>query len=555
MFSSLLVGPAGEHAARIRLNDEAMHDLDLQAIATGMTHQGTHDAAVLRVLAELPQDREEILYRQATARWFWRNPQLCDELEELVRTMQELTVFSRSGQETDRPLLEAIWRLGELELYVDLVDRTRRVLEKTGDLSEGLTLLVEELRRRQADPAFEELRRELPEIRAGIKLHQSVTIGVNLDDKLRPVEAALLGVNRQRYREGHFLSGFLGKATGDPYITRTPLERSPGTETVFGGAVERLPLAPLFEELDSVLRSMLRPLARKLRSYVTVNTDLFRRLFPEIAFFLGATRYLREVADAGYPVCFPGILEPAERVSAFRGLYNLRLASHWMTRAGADRMVGNDVAFDDAARLFVLTGPNGGGKTTYTQAVGIATVLAQAGLPVPAESGEIAPVDAVYTHFPAEEEFDDELGRFEDEARRISGLFDRISNRSLVLLNEPLASTGPREAERIATSVLAGLSLAGARGIFTTHFHELAHNAARVSADTAGEDSRASMVGTLNAGVHYENGRARRTYRITAGPPAGSSFAEDVARRYGIDRESLGRRLLHGESDPNRDLA
>ncbi|MFW5737824.1 MAG: hypothetical protein ACOCYX_02850, partial [Spirochaetota bacterium] len=133
--------------------------------------------------------------------------------------------------------------------------------------------------------------------------------------------------------------------------------------------------------------------------------------------------------------------------------------------------------------------------------------------------------------------------------------FDRVTNRSLVLLNEPLSSTGPREAERIATSVLAGLSLAGTRGVFTTHFHELAHNAARVSAEVAGEDSRASMVGTLNAGVRYDNGRARRTYRITAGPPAGSSFAEDVARRYGIDRESLGRRLLRGESDSDRDLA
>ncbi|MFW5745882.1 MAG: MutS-related protein [Spirochaetota bacterium] len=555
MFSSLLVGPTSEHTARIRLNDEAVHDLELQAIAAGMAHHGTNETAVLRVLTELPQDREEILYRQATARCFWQNPRLHREMDGLVRTMQELTVFSRSGRETDRPLLEAIWRLGELELYVELVDRTRSVLEKTDDLSDGLASLLEELRRRQAEPAFQELRRELPELRSGIKLHQSVTIGVNLDDKLRPVEAALLGVNRQRYREGHFLSGFLGKATGDPFITTTPLERTPGTEAVFGGAMKRLPLAPLFEELDTVLRSMLRPLARKLRSYVTVNTDLFRRLFPELAFFLGATGYLREVADAGYPVCFPGVLDGAERVSAFRGLYNLRLASHWLTRTGVQRMVGNDVAFDDAARLFVLTGPNGGGKTTYTQAVGIASVLAQAGLPVPAESGEVAPMDAVYTHFPAEEEFDDELGRFEDEARRISALFDRITDRSLVLLNEPLASTGPREAERIAGSVLAGLSLAGARGIFTTHFHDLAHNAARVSADAAGEDSRASTVGTLNAGVYYENGRARRTYRITAGPPAGSSFAEDVARRYGIDRESLGRRLRSDESDTDRDLA
>jgi DNA mismatch repair protein MutS len=548
MFSSLLAPPGREHSRRPRLSDEAVHDLDLRAIAAGMNHRSTHETALLRTLVELPQDHDEIVYRQETARCFWQNPELCAAMDELVSTMQELTVFSRSGQETERPLLEAIWRLGELELYVDLVGRTREVLERVPEPSTGLSALLGELREREADPAFAELRRELPALRAGIKLHQSVTIGVNLDDKLRPVEAALLSVNDQRFRESHFLSGFLGKATGNPYVTTTPLSRTPGTEAVFGGAVEKLPLAPLFEELDSVLRSMLRPLAKKLRSYVTVSTDLFRRLFPEIAFFLGATSYLRSVAEAGYPVAFPTILATERPVSGFRGLYNLRLASHWLSRAGVERMVGNDVAFDDAARLFVLTGPNGGGKTTFTQAVGIATVLGQSGLPVPAESAEITPVDSIFTHFAAEEELDDELGRFEEEARRVSALFDRVTSRSLVLLNEPLASTGPREAELIAADVLTGLALAGSRGVFTTHFHGLAHDASRISAEAAAQSSRASVVGTLNAGVRYEGRRARRTYRIAAGPPAGSSFAEDVARHYGIDRESLGRRLLDGSA-------
>ncbi|MFP4115109.1 MAG: MutS-related protein, partial [Spirochaetota bacterium] len=553
MTLSLLVPPGAESSQRFRLSDSAVHDLELRTIAAGMTHRGVSEEAVLRVLTELPQSPQEIEYRQETARSLWANPELCDELENVVRTMQELTVFSRSGKETDRPLLEAVWRLGELELYVELVRSLRLLLDRTEGLSSGLRALRDELRRRENDPAFSELSRELPELRSGIKMHQSVTIGVNLDDKLRPVEAALLGINDKKYHEGHFLNGFLRKATGDPYTTKTPLSRSPGTEAILGGAVERLPLAPLFEELDAVLRSMLRPLARRLRSYVSVNTEIFRRIYPEIAFFLGATGFSRSMRAIGYPISFPAIVDSDRRLTEFRGLYNLRLASHWTGKDGARRMVRNDVAFTDAARIFVLTGPNGGGKTTFTQAVGIATVLAQAGLAIPARSGSVAPVDAVYTHFPAEEEFDDELGRFEDEAQRISALFDLVTPSSMVLLNEPLAGTGPREAERIATSVLTGLCLAGVRGVFTTHFHEVARAATEINRERVPERGE-SLLGTLNAGIRYEHGRAERTYEIASGPPTGSSFAEDVARKYRIDAESLGRRIRGRGITSDRDL-
>ena len=200
-------------------------------------------------------------------------------------------------------------------------------------------------------------------------------------------------------------------------------------------------------------------------------------------------------------------------------------------------MVLNDLAFDDTARLFVLTGPNGGGKTTFTQAAGIAMVLGQNGFPVPAREAELSPVDRLYTHFSGEEEISDEIGRFEDEARRLSVIFDTITPRSMVLLNEPLASTGPHEAERIAGTVLGGLAAAGVCGIFTTHFHQVAAGVA----DT--DPRRGSIVGTLNAGVRMSEGKAERTYAISGGPPSGHSYADDIAQQYGIDSESLKRRL------------
>ena len=242
MTLSLLAPPGDDQPERYRLTQEAVHDLELRSLSHAMTHHGISEQALLGVLSELPQRPDEVRYRQEISRCLWANPGLCERLEELICSMQELTVFARSGQEAERPLLGAIWRLGELELYVELVQALRIALDGPTDLPQGLSLLRDELRSRERDPAFLQLKAELPALRSGIKLHQSVTIGVNLDDKLRPVEAALLGINDRRFHEGHFLGGFLRKATGDPYVTTTPLASSAGAEALLGERVERLPL-------------------------------------------------------------------------------------------------------------------------------------------------------------------------------------------------------------------------------------------------------------------------------------------------------------------------
>ncbi len=549
MVRSLLTPPDVGLPERCRLDSNAIHDLSLEPLARSLSHQAISPTAVLDVLRGLPQRTAEIEYRQAIVRVLWERPDLCTGLNDALDAMQELTVFSRSAQDIDRPLVEAVWRLGELELYVEVVERLRTLLR--GVDASGLGLVRDELDHRAAGPDFVALKSELPALRSGLKLHQSVTIGVNLDDRLRPVEAALLSVNDRRFREGQILSGFLGKAVGDPYVTQTPLHRSPGSPSAPAIRVDRVPLSPLFDEIDGVLKSMLRPLARKLRAYVSVQTDLMRTLVPELAFYLGAVDFYRRIQSAGYPVCFPSIREPEERIARLTGLYNIRLADHWSVEPTGHTMVMNDLTFDDAARLYVLTGPNGGGKTTFTQSIGAALVLAHAGLPVPAQSAEFSPIDGVYTHFATEEKFSDDVGRFEDEAQRLSAIFDHVGDRSLVLLNEPLASTGPREAETIAATVLEALGRAGCHGVLTTHLHGLAHLVDDINNRIPGAPR---PIGTLNAGTVVTDGRVERTFRIDAGPPTGSSYADDIARRYRLDAESLRARLdrAGGASDRDR---
>lgn len=502
-----------------------------------MAHFGTSKRAVLENLISAPRDPETIRYRQAVFRDIWHNPRLAAAFADTLRSMEELTVFSRSASAGTHPLLESVWRLSELELYVELVVGLRDLLQSHTVESKAFLALRDELDKRIADPGFDVLRTELPRLRAGLKLRRSITLGINLDDRLRPIEAALVSVNDRTFKEGQFLSRFFGAVGADPYITTNALHKtSPDSLIDHDNPGERLPLAPLFQELETVLKGVLRPLSAALCHYVSVTTGLFAVLHRELAFFCGAELFLRRIAGAGHALCFPDIRDAVDRRTEFEGLYNLRLAAHRIETGDDHGIVGNSLVMDGHARLFVLTGPNGGGKTTFTQAVGTACIFAQAGLPVPAVRAVVTPVDRILTHFPVEEDYDDDMGRFEDEVRRVGEMFDRVSDRSLVLLNEPLTSTGPAEAIEIAGEVLAGFALAGVRGIFTTHYHEIAGSLQHRKSEGG------AAIGTITAGTAGPDS-SERTFRISEGPPAGSSHARDIAQKFGIDLDSIRRRL------------
>src|SRR5205823_9761960 len=120
----------------------------------------------------------------------------------------------------------------------------------------------------------------------------------------------------------------------------------------------------------------------------------------ELAFYLGAARLVNELRTAGLPLCRPEIALASERQCIMSGTFSLDLALRLRAARGtpglAEAVVLNDVAFWPDAMIFILTGSNSGGKTTYTRAVGQAQALFQAGLFVPGRQARISPVDGIY---------------------------------------------------------------------------------------------------------------------------------------------------------------
>lgn len=537
-----------------RLSSECVEDLCLGDIAGRMAGEGISRAEALEVLSKLTTHTPTIEYRQSIMADFIASPGFTAAIKTILPKVTEMTWYSDTHRDQSSPFLQAIWRLGELELYVDCLDSFHDVFDRfSGSLrSEGLGQLRDLVEERRTSEDYASLRQELPKLKAALRKRKSVTLGINLDERLRPVEAVLLSVNEQPFREQTLLARLFGHHPADSdFETPLPLHRTPRPSNSSLYPTGAFPLAPLFQDLEKLLQSLSRPLVSRIRAYIKVNTLFLDAVRREIAFFIGAAELLLSMKERGMPLCRPVLLPIADRELHAEGFYNLHLALLLAGEPGHDvhrEIVTNDIEIGERGRILILTGPNQGGKTTYTQGVGLLQAFAQVGLLVPAASVSLSPVDHIITHFPIRESNTLEQGRLAEEASRLSSLFATVTRSSLILLNESLSSTSPGESLYLAEDIVSAFRMLGLRAIFATHLHELAYRIDEINGSVDGDSLLVSVVAGVaeSPAPTRSNGTAQRTFKITVGPPIGKSYARDIAERYGISfdhiREALKKR-------------
>lgn len=239
---------------------------------------------------------------------------------------------------------------------------------------------------------------------------------------------------------------------------------------------------------------------------------LFETLRMQLAFLYGCTNLHTHMNGMTFPLCFPDFDDSLQCPTA-DGLYDLSLAISKLKMPVSNSMTDGD------ARLVFITGTNRGGKTTFLRSVGVAQLLAQCGMFIPAKTYRTRIYRGIYSHFVRNEDVTLTSGKLEEELSRISKIVDYIKPGALILLNESFATTSEREAANIAEDILNAFLDNNITCLFVTHIYAYARKA---------YDEARSQVHFLQA-ERLKDGT--RTYRILPGEPSSTGFGMELYRQ------------------------
>jgi DNA mismatch repair protein MutS len=401
------------------------------------------------------------------------------------------------------------WFLDAVGVYLDALRTLTERLSQLDLRSRGFRELRAYLARHVASAQFRELvaetldlQRRLAGVAYSLRIRGSrVTVNRYADE---PDQSREVGAVFARFQQG---------ATKDYQVTFRDFVDMNHVEAMILDRVAQLH-AEIFPRLSGFCASR--------GDFVDPVVGRFDR---EIQFYLAWLDLMGRLRAAGLSFCYPEVSSTAKQVVA-EDTFDVVLASKLV---GEGRpVVCNDLALQCGERIFVVTGPNQGGKTTFARTFGQLHHLGRLGLPVPGRRARLFLCDRVFTHFEKEELVTDLRSKLEDELIRIREILEHATADSVVIMNESLASTTVDDALFLGRDVLLRLLDRGVLAVYVTFIDELTRVA----------DGLVSMVSTV-----FPDDPARRTFKVVRQAADGRAYAMAIAEKYGLTFRQLEERI------------
>src|SRR5271165_3868707 len=181
------------------------------------------------------------------------------------------------------------------------------------------------------------------------------------------------------------------------------------------------------------------------------------------------------------------------------------------------------VELDNQHRQLIISGPNTGGKTVALKTIGLLALMAQSGVPVPAERAELPIFDGVFADIGDYQSIEQNLSTFSAHVTNIDFISHHATRDSLVLLDELGSATDPEEGAALAVSIADFFRRVGCVSVVSTH-----HTALKVYA--------ANNQGVINAAVGFDERTLAPTYELRIGVP-GASAGINIAQQLGLNAQ------------------
>ncbi|MCK4576256.1 endonuclease MutS2 [candidate division WOR-3 bacterium] len=193
---------------------------------------------------------------------------------------------------------------------------------------------------------------------------------------------------------------------------------------------------------------------------------------------------------------------------------------------GREEVIPFDIRLGENSKVILISGPNMGGKTVLLKSIGIITLMAYAGMHIPANDDSVIPeIDCIFADIGDEQSIEMNLSTFSSHIKNISIALRNSTERSFVLLDEVGVGTDPEEGMGIAMATLERLAEKGVLTFATTHYGKLKHF-------VAGKENME------NASMDFDSENGVPTYHLSYGIP-GSSHGFAIAEKVGFPTELL----------------
>ena len=473
---------------------DVIKDLNLEILFKTMARENFLIAEKVRRVMMIPlMTPEEILYRQEVIRDLRHQDAMLEDLFACAERQNKALRVYKEAMKSNRA--KSTKRTSELFETLNYLRQGQEELLKIQELllqkqenwqSEGMKNLLERLKQMPLESINERLK-EADSLITGCEAGYTFRFGGGL--KMESAELNYLRPVKDGKKNG--LEGFYLK-----FIKKNAI--------LIGSDIS------LKENVSHLTEETLQQIITIFQPYLQKMLLFFEHFIEEIAFYMGVVRFMKRMEPLYITMMMPTPKPQGTMDCSFENLYELSMAVY-----AQKKPVGNSVTLQ-GNRMTLITGANQGGKSTFLRSYGIAQVLMQCGMPVPASKFS-APIYAqIFTHFTRSEDEQLSNGRLSEELQRMSNMVDKAVPNSLFLLNESFASTTEKEGSKIAEGILNAFYEKDITTMMVTHLYQLA----KKKYDEA------------KAGSHFlvaertENGT--RTFKMLPGEPTYTSFGTDL---------------------------
>ncbi len=508
----------------VELKSETVKDLALEEIVNSITRGEKEKRIVGEIFKKLPTDLKDIQYRQEILMDMMENEMLAEELAdilEMISTLKEYSLMKPVMMQQDHSLYLLLEKLRELSVFVNVSEDMVKCLKKHSIKSTGLRTILEQLEKIVCDEQFEQAKKDILQMLEALSTVKGAMVGVNFTEDLNIEQVTTVEFVPYRIRSKYKLAEV---AASMHNVMNRGDTANPVGSTRFNTRVIDPLLVAMTPHIEKHLKRHFTKIRNVMAKYVKLDGSFITEMYDGLVFYLALARFSRRLTKEGYEICMPVLTDDTGNFE-IKDLYNVRLFL-----AREKQIVKNDFSFTPKENLYILTGPNRGGKTIIEQALGIISVMASIGSFVTASACVGRPFTNVLTHFPIDENLTINYGRLGEEAVRIRDIVAEADDRTLILFNETYSTTSATDGLYLSMDLLRVLKELGTAVIFNTHIHELAKAIGEMNG-WEGESDVISIVMEIENNVN--------TFRLKRSEPELKSYARNIAEKYEITYEQM----------------